>query len=155
MCEMASFLFRPIEGVPVAVALLTDHSGTREKLKLGPDDKADAWHDGHYMPDNTIMCRCITGDTKTAQECAAEIKFRWPTFVDFFNWASKECEPDGVKHLDLGRLTSAAGLTIPKGVTHLYLSSLTSAAGLTIPKGVTYLYLCSLTSAGRERVIKE
>ena len=127
MCKTASFFFKPIEGVPVAVAVLNDHSATKEKLKLGDDKGVNCWHEGHYTPDGQIACRCVAGDDKTSIECVAEVKLRWPTFVEFFNWAVKECEPDCVTTLDLGSLTSAAGLTIPSGVKTLYLGSLTSA----------------------------
>ena len=153
MCDMASFFYKPIEGVPVAVAILDGHSGTKEKLKLGDDKGPNCWHEGHYTPDGAIVCRGVAGDDKTFGECVAEIKFRWPTFVAFFNWAVKECGPDCIKTLDLRGLTSAAGLTIPSGVKTLDLRGLTSAAGLTIPKGVEYLYLRGLTSAEKEKLL--
>jgi hypothetical protein len=55
--------------------------------------------------------------------------------------------PHSVTHLYLDGLTTAEGLTIPESVTHLLLNNLTTAEGLTIPDSVTRLYLNNLTTA--------
>ena len=75
MCRLASFFFRPIKGVPVAVAVLDHHEATAKKLNLDLDNKPDSWHEGHYEPSGAIECRCIEGDKKTAAECVAELDF--------------------------------------------------------------------------------
>ena len=127
MCRLASFFFKPIEGVPVAVAVLDHHEATKEKLKLDADSGQNSWHEGHYEPNGAIECRCIAGDTKTAAECVAEIRAKWPTFISFFSWSIKEgATVSG--WLDLSRLTSAKDLVLPKTVSGgLDLSGLTSA----------------------------
>ena len=117
MCRLASFFFRPIDGVPMAVAVLDSHSDTQKKLKLPPDAMPDSWHEGHYDPNGTIECRCIEGDTKTSGECVAFIKAKWPTFKEFFNWAIKE-------GAELGTLDASGcdlkGLDLPAKLGTLY-----------------------------------
>jgi len=69
--------------------------------------------------------------------------------TELYYVAASQLKGDEYKDLDLSRLTSAAGLTLPKTVSGgLDLSRLTSAAGLTLPKTVSgWLNLCGLTSA--------
>ena len=106
MCDISSFFYRPIEGVPIAVAVLNHHAATKEKLKLDADTGPNSWHEGHYKPNGEIECRGLTGDELSPSECVAEIRAKWPTFIQFFNWAIKEGKTVS-GWLDLSGLTSA------------------------------------------------
>ena len=88
MCRMASFFFLPKEDdFQIKVAVLDSHSGTEEKLKLNKN----VWREGHYLPDGTIECRVLPEDSMTMEECNNIVKGRYGSFVQFFNWAVKEC----------------------------------------------------------------
>ena len=136
MCEMASFIFRPVEDFPVKVWVLDDHSATREHFGVKDTPARDDWREGHYLPSGEIACRVLAGDTLSARECNSAVKARWGTFIKFLNWAFEEIAPDGTYNGDLylRSLTSAEGLRLPRKCGELYLSSLTSAEGLKLPE---------------------
>ena len=146
MCKLASFWHNPNTG-DIAVSVLDQHDATAKALKLNEK----IWREGHYLPNGEIECRVAPEDHATQDECNARLKARFPTFIEFFNWALGEVCKDGVFSgaLYLNSLTSAAGLKLPTEISgSLDLSSLTSAAGLKLPTEISgYLYLNSLTSA--------
>jgi len=150
MCQFASGFFNP-KSMVVKVHDLSSHSDTQKVLKLGDGPEPNGWREFHYLPTGEIECRALPVDDKTSAQCAEELRERWPTFVDFFNWSMKQVCEDGKYGgwLDLSSLTSAEGLTLPSSIGGwLDLSSLTSAEGLTLPSSIGGgLYLRSLTSA--------
>ena len=134
MCKFISFLHNPATG-ELLVKDLESHANTEKALGLD----LKVFREGHYTPDGTIEARVCSEDRKTAEECAASIRLRWPTFIDFFNWCMKETgqtETFGGA-LYLSGLTSAKGLVLPKSIGgSLYLSGLTSAKFLVLPKSI-------------------
>ena len=142
MCKFASFFHKPGTD-EVAVYNLGSHSDTESALAL---DKA-IWSEGHYLPDGTLLARVSPYSNFSQKECEAVIRARFPTFIDFLNWAFiQKIDTDG---LDLSGLTSAQGLKLPSTVGGgLDLRGLTSAQGLKLPSTVKgWLYLRGLTSA--------
>ena len=142
MCRFISFWHNPLNG-DIAVNDLNSHSNTLDNLKL----TNGIWREGHYLPDGTIECRVEGKDRISMIDCNERLKQKYPTFIDFANYAFSQPSVNIGTSLYLSSLTSAEGLVIPAEVTYLYLSSLTSAEGLVIPAVVTYLDLSSLTSA--------
>jgi len=139
MCQFASGFFNP-KSMVVKVHDLSSHSDTQKVLKLGDGPEPNGWREFHYLPTGEIECRALPVDDKTSAQCAEELRERWPTFVDFFNWSMKQVCEDGKYggwlELDLRSLTSAEGLTLPSSIGGwLDLRSLTSAEGLTLPEG--------------------
>ena len=115
MCKFASFKFKPTGKVPVRVA------GSLDSHHAIPGDdgtRPNGWREGHYLPTGQIDCRTLDVDRMTGDECRESILARWPLFVDFLRWATKETGQE--KHWDgslyLGGLTSAEGLTLPESV---------------------------------------
>jgi len=148
MCEFASGFFKP-DTMEVRVWDLSSHSATQEHYGLHDTDRPDSWREFHYLPNGTIECRIIDGDTHTSRECESAMRARWPRFLDFLTWALASIGDEYPCCLDLNGLTSAKGLTLSKHVgSDLDLSGLTSAKGLTLPERVGgWLDLNGLTSA--------
>ena len=138
MCQFISFFHNPFTG-EIRVYDLNHHGETETYLKL--DKKI--WREGHYLPSGIIECRVADEDRITRAECDSRLKERFPSFVEFFNWSMGEICKNGIfsGYLDLGSLTSAAGLKLPAECGDLYLGSLTSAAGLKLPAKCGYLDL--------------
>jgi len=123
MCQFASFKFRPCGDVPVVVADPNSHGETEKALKLPPDAGADSWHDGHYLPDGTVECRGVEGDTLTPMQCESAIRARWPTFTAFWGWAMRQPGCKALTTLDLRdtKVSDLAPLAGCKALTMLYL----------------------------------
>lgn len=127
MCRFASGLFRP-DTLEVAVADLNSHSRTQELLGLPAESdgsRLNGWREFHYAPAGEIECRVLAGDDHSAQECESALRARWPRFVDFLSWALEQEAVQSIGgYLDLGGLTSAAGLTLPQSIGGgIYLSA--------------------------------
>ena len=111
MCRMASGLFRP-DTMQVLVADLTSHSETQKAHGLGPESDGPApngWREFHYTPEGEIECRTLACDARAGDEARAEILRRWPTFIDFFNWAIREPKFSSMGPLDLSGRTLTLG----------------------------------------------
>ena len=135
MCEMASFVFRPVEGVPVKTWDLMGHSETMEHFNLRDGSLRDGWREGHYKPDGALLCRVLDQDGMTGCECEAVLRERWPTFGDFLGAVLPLDYPGS---LDLDGLTSAKDLKLPETVSgYLDLRGLTSAKDLKLPETVS------------------
>ena len=120
MCRMASFFHKPGTD-EVVVYNLNSHSVTERKLKLDLNE----WDEGHYLPNGTIEARVKPSSRHSQEECSANIKARFPSFIQFLNWAFTQALSE---NLDLRGLTSTKGLKLPSTVGgDLYLNKLTRA----------------------------
>ena len=104
MCKFISFFHRPDNG-DIALSNLNSHEDTQKKLNLNNN----LWREGHYTPDGAVECRVTGADYVSRAECEERIKFKYPTFTDFFNYAMVCVCKNGVFNgfLDLSSLTSA------------------------------------------------
>ena len=151
MCRMASGFINP-RTMEIKVWDLTSHSETLSHLSLSDRPERDQWREMHYLPDGSVEARVLALDTHTASECEADIKARFPTFMEFLNWAiSQRTDEHGCysDSLYLNSLTNAEGLKLPKSIGEwLDLRSLTNAEGLKLPESIGgSLDLRSLTNA--------
>jgi hypothetical protein len=149
MCRLASFFFKPDpDNLEILVSKLDSHSKTEKALSLNKN----LWREGHYLPDGEIECRVLDEDKMTMEECNNIVKTRFPSFVDFWNWALKESGNDAVfdGDLDLSNLTEIPdGFELPKEIGgYLDLWNLESLPdGFKLPKEIgRWLDLRSLES---------
>ena len=105
MCDFMSGFFKP-DTMEVKVADLNSHGDTARALKLLDGPSPNGWRELHYRPNETMECRVLPGDAFTAKQAEAQIRERWPRFVDFLSWSLRQPTYIGV-YLDLGGLTSA------------------------------------------------
>jgi hypothetical protein len=144
MCRLASFFHLPATG-EVKVAVLDSHGDTEKQLNLDPK----IWREGHYTPEGNIELRLTDEDRVDRTEYETAFHNRFPSFINFLNWAFKEIGDKYGGWLNLSGLTSAKDLVLPKEIgDSLYLNGLTSAKDLVLPKEIGgWLYLNGLTSA--------
>ena len=90
MCQLASFKHNP-GTLEIRVADLCSHGDTETLLGIRPDsEQPDQWRDGHYLPDGTIECRTVEGDSHASAQCEKHLRKRFPTYRQFLRWACKQ-----------------------------------------------------------------
>jgi len=120
MCRTVSF-FINARTSEVKVWDLSSHENTAKHHGIRDADRpSESWREGHYLPDGTIECRPMATDPYKKQEYEASVCAKWPTFIQFLNWALKNCDP--LQSLDLYSLQSAEGLTLPEKCGYVYAS---------------------------------
>ena len=154
VCKIASGFINP-KTFQVKIAVLDSHSETMVKLGLQDGDKPNGWREMHYLPRGGAKCRVLPLDAHTAEECEEAVRAKWPSFIEFWNWAWENGASLEGNGLNLNGLTSAAGLKLPEGIEWVSLNGLTSAAGLKLPAGIRWVYLGGLAQAKKDVIRKE
>jgi hypothetical protein len=84
--KFISFYHRPDTG-EIFIHDLFSHRNTRKYL-----ENKGAWREANYLPDGTIWCHVEEGDIATVEECAEDIKKKYPSFQSFMSYCYHEIE---------------------------------------------------------------